>query len=169
MQMWNPDMNRVTVSHDVIWLKCVFYVARKTLEPLELDNDARADDAFDEDEALVGDDGSDTVSENGDEDESPDHESIAGDTVINNTTVTQIGCTVKMPDRLIKSMGVLAGIQGTAVKLKYVACMAELDNNEVAATEILLVGAGIGGGFSNTTELKVMKYKEAMIGEDDEA
>ena len=54
-------------------------------------------------------------------------------------------------------MGVLAGIQGTAVKLKYVACMAELDTNEVAATEILLLGAGIGGGFSNTTDLKVMK------------
>ena len=66
-------------------------------------------------------------------------------------------------------MGALADIQGTAVKLRYLACMAELDNDEVAATENLLVGAGIGGGFSNTTELKVMKYKEAMIGEDDEA
>ena len=66
-------------------------------------------------------------------------------------------------------MGALADIQGTAVKLRYLACMAELDNDEVAATENLLVGAGIGGGFSNTTELKVMKYKEAMSSEDAEA
>ena len=28
--------------------------------------------------------------------------------------------------------------------------------------EIACVGAGVGGGFSNTSELKVMKYKEAM-------
>jgi hypothetical protein len=28
--------------------------------------------------------------------------------------------------------------------------------------EYNLVGAGLGGGFSNTNELHVMKYKEAM-------
>ena len=32
----------------------------------------------------------------------------------------------------------------------------------LADEEIPCVGAGIGGGFSNTNELKVMKYKEAM-------
>ena len=63
-------------------------------------------------------------------------------------------------------MGALVDIQGTVVKSRYLACMAELDNDEVAATEISLVGAGIGGGFSNTTELKVIKYKEAMRSED---
>ena len=42
--------------------------------------------------------------------------------------------------------------------------MVELDNNEVIAEgrELALVGAGIGGGFANTNELKVMNYKEAM-------
>ena len=63
-------------------------------------------------------------------------------------------------------MGALADIQSTAVKLRYLTCMAELDNDEVAATEILLVGPGIGGGFSKITELKVIKYKEAMRSED---
>ena len=28
--------------------------------------------------------------------------------------------------------------------------------------EIVLIGAGVGGGFTNTQELHVMKYKEAM-------
>jgi hypothetical protein len=35
------------------------------------------------------------------------------------------------------------------------------DANEVAA-----VGAGIGGGFENTAELRPMKYSEAMNGPD---
>ena len=30
--------------------------------------------------------------------------------------------------------------------------------------ELILVGAGLGGGFVNTNELKVMNYKEAMKG-----
>jgi len=38
-----------------------------------------------------------------------------------------------------------------------------LDINELAA-----VGAGIGGGFSNTSELRVIKYKEAINGPDRE-
>ena len=42
--------------------------------------------------------------------------------------------------------------------------MVELDNNEVKTEnmELALIGAGIGGGFANTNELKVMNYKEAM-------
>ena len=32
--------------------------------------------------------------------------------------------------------------------------------------EFELVGAGIGGGFSHTSELKVMNYKQAMAGKD---
>ncbi len=33
-------------------------------------------------------------------------------------------------------------------------------------TEFANVGAGIGGGFKNTKELKVMNYKEAISGHD---
>ena len=32
--------------------------------------------------------------------------------------------------------------------------------------EIIGVGAGVGGGFLNTQELKVMKYDEALSGND---
>ena len=38
-----------------------------------------------------------------------------------------------------------------------------------ALTEYVNVGAGIGGGFTNTQELKVMKYHEAINGPDGEA
>ena len=37
------------------------------------------------------------------------------------------------------------------------------DDNNV---EFLLVGAGIGGGFTHTSELKVMNYCDAMASED---
>ena len=47
--------------------------------------------------------------------------------------------------------------------------MAEIDHAEVTAVrmtrdnlEVTVVGAGVGGGFSNTNELKVMNYREAM-------
>ena len=53
--------------------------------------------------------------------------------------------------------------------MKYLGYMAELDNVEIATaveteenSEISLMGAGIGGGFDNTSKLKVMNYREAM-------
>ena len=56
-------------------------------------------------------------------------------------------------------------------------CLAELDNEEFQAnvevanayTEFLNIGAGIGCGFKNTSELKPMKYKAAINGPDGEA
>ena len=59
----------------------------------------------------------------------------------------------------------------------YFASMAELDNcelnqnTEVANTYIehANVGAGIGGGFEDTKELKPMKYNQAINGPDGEA
>jgi hypothetical protein len=49
--------------------------------------------------------------------------------------------------------------------------MAELEPehygcNPQDAAEVAAVGAGIGGGFENTAELKPMKYNEAMNGPD---
>jgi len=54
-------------------------------------------------------------------------------------TTTRSGRTVQLPSRLIVEMG---GIQIT---------------NQVAG-----IGAGIGGGFEYTNELRVMTYQEAM-------
>jgi hypothetical protein len=40
--------------------------------------------------------------------------------------------------------------------------MGLLHDNNCGWGELNLIGAGIGGGFVNTKELHVMKYKEAM-------
>ena len=51
-----------------------------------------------------------------------------------------------------------------AAEIQYFSVLVELDNDEIKAesVELALVGAGIGGGFANTNELKVLNYKEAM-------
>ncbi len=70
-------------------------------------------------------------------------------------------------------MQVQTELPSTAVELKYLSNMAELDNWEVNAVEVtsedietFLVGAGIGGGFGHTAELRVMNYNQAMKSND---
>ncbi len=64
-----------------------------------------------------------------------------------------------MPERLIEEMNAAANdyeIALTPAEERYYATMRELG-------EFGLVGAGIGGGFVNTSELHVMKFNEAML------
>ncbi len=48
----------------------------------------------------------------------------------------------------------------------YYNILAGATQNEMAEGEVAVVGAGIGGGFQNTSELRVMTYDEAMKTED---
>lgn len=55
------------------------------------------------------------------------------------------------------------------IELQYLGEMAELDNEEIAATypslckmEVVLLGAGVVGGVKNVNKLKVLKYKKAI-------
>jgi hypothetical protein len=76
--------------------------------------------------------------------------------------VTQSGRQVKIPERLIHEMNAAANdyeIMLSPAEEKYYAAMKEIG-------EFGLVGAGIGGGYVNTSELHVMKYDEAMTKED---
>lgn len=59
----------------------------------------------------------------------------------------------------------------TAIQKNYYAALAEICEDKVrmfedATYKIAAVGAGLGGGFEHTSELKVMKYSEAMSGPD---
>jgi hypothetical protein len=61
----------------------------------------------------------------------------------------------------------------TQAKRHYYDAMAELEPEQCGcnaqdATEVAAVGAGIGGGFENMAELKLIKYDEAMNGPDKE-
>ncbi len=60
--------------------------------------------------------------------------------------------------------GHMIGAEGT-VLANYYQCLEDTDGK----MEFTNVGAGIGGGFDNTMELKPMKYKEAINGPDGKA
>jgi hypothetical protein len=92
---------------------------------------------------------------------------------------TRSGRTIRPPERLIQEIGAFAA-QGataaanyeillTAAEIQYYDTMKGLDENagEYGCVSAVLseyghVGAGLGGGFGNTQELHVTKYKEAM-------
>ena len=71
--------------------------------------------------------------------------------------VSRFGCAIKPVSRLIESiLSMIESDASIAVDFQYLERMAELDETEVTAFELSLVGAGVGGGFSNTSELKVL-------------
>ena len=66
---------------------------------------------------------------------------------------------------------------GTAAAANYYASLAEIEESEIIGISMVTneyieyanVGAGVGGGFDNTAELKPMKYEKAIQGPDGEA
>lgn len=82
-------------------------------------------------------------------------------------SATRSGRAVKAPGRLIEEMGGIAAgdeyeIGLTQAEAKYYEAMKAFPEGEFRPGEMACVGAGIGGGFTSTEELHVMKYDEAM-------
>ena len=66
-----------------------------------------------------------------------DDESVAGE-IETDTTTTWSGRTVQTPIRLTAAVrGGLSDFQGTAVEMKYLGSMAELDNEEIANAAVV--------------------------------
>ena len=79
-------------------------------------------------------------------------------------TVTRSG-RVSQPPRWLNDYAALALTKeeaGYQVNLRNIAKMEFAEEEVTIDHELAGVGAGIGGGFSNTGELKVMKYEEVM-------
>jgi cobalamin biosynthesis protein CobT len=73
--------------------------------------------------------------------------------------------TLNPTERLIEQMQARAEASGiTAADLQYMQQMIEDD----VQADIMGVGAGVGGGFTNTAELHVLNYKQTMESEDRE-
>ena len=207
VRMWDPDTNRVVTTRDVIYLKRMFY-ERPDHEPPAVP-EPQNDDANDEEQQAeeddddvvpaldrrdaVDDDDDSTVMSNDDENsiaseteaedeiievEDDDRELVAEEDGTNDATTTRSGRVSRPVDRLIETG--YADLHGSAVELRYLGNMAELDNPELSALHMteenleldlegMLVGAGVGGGFQNTKELKVMNYRQAMASDDADA
>ena len=124
-------------------------------------------------------------------------ETVAGGTVPNvpAPVTTRFGRVSTAPERLLEVMEPLVDeIQGTAAELRYISLMAECDNDELRGIlrnaeefsmcdiefslsdiefeledlEFDQVGAGIGGGYDHTDQLRVLNYREAMRSKDRE-
>ena len=167
-KFWNPVTNGVVNSRDAIFLKRMFYEKLPDAQEVTWwdEDPARAVDAVteepseaDEEEQVLS-DAEDAIVDMS--------ESAAGETVTQDAVVTRSGRTSRPRMRLIEE-------ETNAVQLHYQAMMHELDNVEVANAvltssevnfELQLVGAGLGGGFEHTSELKVKNYKQAMAGKD---
>ncbi len=89
------------------------------------------------------------------------YDPATGKTVSWNVTASEVDVETETEPKVVKATG-------------YYDMFNVVDSNEVVllamhhiqASEFANVGAGVGGGFKNTKELKVMNYKEAVNGPD---
>ena len=147
-RMWDPKTGGVHVTRDVIWLRRMYYA------PSETQNNYVTIPATLEAEEGVAQNAHESSSESTDEEDEEESSSSSSDdgNSNNNNNNTRSGRTVRAPRRLIEEIGAATLAQMTEPEQRYYERLAELG----------CVGAGLGGGFENTNELHVMKYKEAM-------
>ena len=169
--MWNPKTNGVVTTRDVIWLKQLYFEKPSGSQDLQVTSTVEQfkenTDSFeeiDEKGELESDTGSVAtetmvgILRNQNQNDAPGaRESDETDAPV---TVTRYGREVRPPKLLMDEQA--RELRANAIELKYLGNLAELDNLEIKNLEIAMVGAGIGGGFTNTKELKVMNYKQAM-------
>jgi hypothetical protein len=187
-RMWNPKTGRVHVTRDIIWLRRMFFKKIEDPEEIIVAPDVVVDEAHknvsevqagesgasqpDEESTTTSDDESVEVGEssgtrsgdshmigNENEDEIVEEESEDEDDDVIGAETTRSGRAVVPPTRLIEEYGA-AGHDDYSIELlpaeqRYYDVMRE-------SGEYAFVGAGLGGGFADTNELHVMKYKEAM-------
>jgi hypothetical protein len=154
---------RVHKTRDVTWLHQMFFqrelpaedMALKTIEFVAPVSGARegAEDTDDEsktEEAIKDDD---------------DDDDGGGRKATIQEAVTCAGRTISKPAHYIEEIGAASSnykIGLNVSKIRYYASMREFPEGDFAPGEIDCVGAGLGGGFNNTSKLHVMKYKKAM-------
>jgi hypothetical protein len=84
---------------------------------------------------------------------------------------TRSGRTLQARTRFIEGTSLMSAdyeISLIQAEIMYYEAMKEFPEGEFAPGEMACVGAGLGGRFDNTKELHVMKYDQAMAGEDTE-
>ena len=179
-RMWNPITSGVHETRDVIWLKRMFYetpilvhdlaVADEDVEvsiPQHEAGESIQTRVNQQVQTQVGvEDPDESLEESDDESEASATTPVAAN--------TRSGRRIIKPTRLIKETGAIMPdldleeyeIKLTRAEERYYEAMTHLQEGEFIPEEINCVGAGIGGGFANTKELHVMKFKQAMATED---
>jgi hypothetical protein len=180
-EMLDVNNGTVYVTRDVIWLKRMFFTQPPSADqeegvylPIYLPTDVKVREreplaTKDNDEEETVNTPDDEEDEDEDEKQAEGIEGEEGEA----TATTRSGRSVKAPSYLNEyELGNLQhGFKLTKAEERFYSQMKELGELALCApnlpcteeiNEVGLVGAGIGGGFKHTGELKVMKYKEAM-------
>jgi hypothetical protein len=193
--MRDPFTDRVHITRNIIWLRCMFLSRSPELgedkavypvislmctaevgERMESGTPSSSSDEESDSEsssALQSKESNDSSSEIDSEEsdseatsetepESLDAEEDRSNSVTVRTTSWR---SVNEPRRLIEEIGTLTADHAHGL---VVACAEWALKEEVSEyVEVACVGAGIGGGFtSSTKELRVMSYKEVVMGPD---
>jgi hypothetical protein len=147
-RMWNPDTNGIHETRDVIWLRRMFYEKPSTSyeivdAPVLSDTAEKVVDIMQVGEGTV---------------ELDDNEDSNLPDVM--PTATRSGRIVQAPIRLIEEINATTTdtyeIKLTEAETNYYAAMKHFG-------EVACVGAGIGGGFSNTSELHQNPWRSILI------
>ena len=170
-RMFNPLRNSIVESRDVTWLRRMYYPRPDTdltgQNPLVvIEADFPREEIVQPEEPRVK------------IEEIKDDASVSSEVSKASSSLEQV---VRRSGRTVTQTTTYNPTTGKAAEISamqnYYACLAELDNEEFATAievhnlhvEVESVGAGLGGGFTNTNELKVMKYREAVNGPDGES
>ncbi len=164
-RMWNPNTKKVSKTCDVVFLNRMFF--RTSPKPVHKtqSTDNEDLDSVQQDkrrgtitaDVVTGDDNAAMV-------ESVNSSVPDTPVVNNNLGQSKYGCTHKCTTHYDPATGCTIGAEATALA-NYYQCLEDTDDE----MEFANVGAGIGGEFENTMELKPMKYKEAINGPDGKA
>ncbi len=157
-RMWNPNTKKVSKTHYVVFFNWMFF--RMPTMPVHKKQSTDAEDlnSFQQDKkggtinAEFVTDGNDAAMV-----ESVDSSVLDTPVVNNNLGQSKYGCTYRCTTHYDPTTGRTIGTEVMAVA-NYYQCLKDTDGKMKFAN----IGAGIGGGFENTMELKPMKYKEAI-------
>jgi hypothetical protein len=191
-RMFNPESGRVTLTRDIIWLGWMYYPRRnaKVTQQLPIVTVPISQYATDVEEKnaagidiitegpLISEEREGTISDKSSSEKGEDSDWFVYRTHYGRPTGLKSGmynlsmgnavqwtdiATVSVDDKnkVTTNYYDVLGINDRQLKV--------LQNNHKKLIEYVNVGAGIGGGFTNTLELKVMKYHEAINGLDGKA
>ena len=187
VRMYNPITNRIITTRDVIWLKQFFYKRHdddlilwtETGTPVPIAKPSC--DATDEVEVEEAEDEVESTSDSDESEEEEDTENTIAQTIRwadeleqettarGNDSSAAAPTRTSMrsnfgvaPTRLVEEMNsnVTVG-PGFAADMHYMSQLHEINNAELMALEVSLVGAGFGTEFG-TEDLKVLNFRQAM-------
>jgi hypothetical protein len=163
--MWNPNTKQIFETRDKVFLKRMSFGTPTKPVGKKQGTDNEDLDSFQQDKRggtitvdFV------TVNDNAATVEYMDSSVPDTPVVINNLGQSKYGRMYRHTMHYDPATGCTIGAEVTALA-NYYQCLEDMDGK----MEFANVGAGMGGGFENTMELKPMKYKEAINGPDGKA